>query len=137
MSQKEEMFQMTSEKPKKLEWNTTQRDDPWRNPQTNLIKAKLLTTTVIPLKTSVISPSLLSQSTPDETTLYLQQWDDQQFIVIAPTVTDYKREMPLTIHNPTNEAIRVPCETVVAYFDAITDINSMISASTPKVYNLV
>ena len=128
---------MIPEKPKTLEWNTTQRDDPWRNPQTNLIKAKLLTTIVIPPKISVISPALLSQSAPDKATLYLQQWDDQQFIVIAPTVTEYKRQMPLTIHNPTNEPVRISCETVVAYFDVITDINSMISTSTPKVCSLV
>jgi len=107
-----------------------ERVDPWRNPQTNLIKAKLLMTTVIPPKTSVISPALLSQSSPDGTTLYLQQWDDQQFIVIAPTVTEYKRQMPLTLHNPTKKTVRIPFETVVAYFDAITDINGMISAST-------
>ena len=84
-------------------------------------------TTVIPPKISVISSALLSQSAPDETTLYLQQWNDQQFIVIAPTVTEFKRQMPLTIQNPTDETVRISCETVVAYFDVITDINSMIS----------
>ena len=125
---------MNPEQPRKLDWSPMNASD---ESATDVIKVRLKTTTILPPKKHVSEITVLSKTAPYGTTLYLEKNPVSEFEIVAPCVTEYQgREMWCTIYNPTDQQMKIPCETVIGYLDIVTDITSMIEGTTPEVNNI-